>query len=287
MRLLIHLIYVLAGIGLFVEQSQGQFLMEKRILLSRASEQIAATTIRLTEATVINSGKELIVTTTLRNDSDKELSVDITDITIRKFSLPQFKPSRLSPQALPVTVGIGAQNTKGRFIAPRWASADFKVGETYTLTVTGTSDNGNFSASVDFTMTPVSVFKKPEDAPPIQLDARIDVRIDRGIYYYTIVNNDSVSIDAFNLQTHTPAETVGKPPEGWSVASDEKAVWWGTDKGSIHAVPPKGRLGEFVIRPKNATTETVGAPYAVVSLDGKKVRIDSTHGPRPTRGARP
>lgn len=213
-------------------------------------------------ATVINTGDELIVSITIANlGAETASNVFLTSATLGAAR-------RISPQNFPVFIG-NLQTEASGSLGAKFRLDGLTVGQKYLFTARGTYDAGatlGFAVSRYLTVPAAAPY-----ATPI-LKAHLSVALNNATWTYTIFNDEplgsSLYIAAFHLDVAAPVSVTRSPP-GWQAESDaiSYAGWISTDDSPPFPthLPPQQSLGGFEIQSPTARSESTS--YSLVSWD--------------------
>lgn len=207
-------------------------------------------------ATVLNTGDELIVSVTVANlGTAPAAKVVLTGATLGAAR-------RLSPQNFPVYIG-DLQTEASNHIGARFSTSGLATGQQYLLTLRGTYQAGGtqgFAVNRYLTIPAAAPYITP------RLRSHVSVVLGNATWTYTVHNDEPAGsplyIAAFHLDIVAPATVTGTPPD-WQAESDlmTYAGWIAAD---AH-IAPQQSLGGFEIQSPTARSESTA--YSLISWD--------------------
>lgn len=207
-------------------------------------------------ATVLNTGEEIIVSLTIANTGDDAaLNVYLTGATLGAAR-------RISPQNFPVYIGSLQREGSGS-IGTRFSNTGLVPGQQYLLTLRGTYQAGG---TLGFVVN--RYLRIPEPAPYAspRLRSHVNVLLNNATWTYTIFNDEPLGsplyIAAFHLDIVAPTTVTGTPP-GWQSESDLMTyVGWISENAHVG---PQQSLGGFEIQSPTGRSESTA--YSLISWD--------------------
>ena len=264
-----------------------------------ATQDAAASGFVLRKPAVHIEGNDLFIASSIMNGFGENVhNVRVTSMAIRTFPAGTA-PTMVDPE-LPMNRWLGdiaPRNSKG--IASRWSTQEFKPGEKYIFTVSGTYEDGDyrtlaFSVEGEFSLpeskradwldlsivgTAHAAASELNKTPKIR-ELNTIVRLSKadGLWSYSIVNDSRESISGLNIEIITGAKIeIASSPTGWigQISKTGTAVYWtSNDK----PVAPGRTLGGFAI--KSSAHNFVTTTYAVVSVGSEgKMATGNVHTP--------
>jgi len=207
-------------------------------------------------ATVINTGEEVIVSITVTNiGSETASKVFLTGATLGAAR-------RISPQNFPVYIGNLTNEGSGS-IGARFSTTGLTPGQQYLLTLRGTYEAGG---TLGFVVNRYVMIPQPAPYATPRLRSHVNVLLNNATWTYTIFNDEplgsSLYIAAFHLDIVAPTTVTGTP-HGWQSESD-LMTYVGWISGDAH-VAPQQALGGFEIQSPTGRSESTS--YSLISWD--------------------
>jgi hypothetical protein len=248
----------------------------------------------LERLTVINQGNSVTIHGLIQPAHDTA-GLQLNNIEIRQNGKPIWAHRTIPVEGVPVffTPEGGLARRRYRLFA-QWDSAALRVGERYTLHITGNDRKQTFTVEADFevpspgtsTLNGKELPKRTDKPLIIDLAARVGVAEGNGRWTYTVFNDDTWPINLFQIETNTPVDVVSSP-EGWKGSSGKTSAYWSTDNRKFMIEPDQSRT--FAIQSRGSVTESAAVSYFLYSAkdgiikegDSMKMKGGSTKAPRP------